>query len=356
MAEALIPWSRSSFTVSIGGQTVTDRIAPFLISLSVTDKAGSTSDVARILLDDAGGRFEIPAKGTPVSISLGTTARGVVEVFTGTVDTARSRGDRGGGMTLEINAKGMDTTSGAKEPQESHYDDKSLGDVMGEAAKSAGLKGAKVHASLASISRPYWSQDGESLIAFGRRVAGEVGATFKVVGDEVVMVPRNAGLSASGKPLSPITVARGVNLISWDVAPDSGRPVYSEFVARYFDDKEAKWIERKVSADTAEGGSNAARRQRIMQSRADEGESDGAAGAESKDADRDKGGGTLTIDGDPRVFAEAPVILSGLRPQVDGEYTAETVEHSLSRTTGFVTKIDVVRPKVGAGSSGGGSE
>ena len=51
-------------------------------------------------------------------------------------------------------------------------------------------------------------------------------------------------------------------------------------------------------------------------------------------------------------LAECPVVVSGVRPGVDGQYTAETVTDKVSRQQGYVTTIDIVRPE--ASSSGGG--
>lgn len=349
------PWSRTIFRVSFGGNDVSDRLRPFLISLEVQDKAGSVSDTARIVVDDTGGRFALPQKGDPVSIALGTLGRGVVPRFEGTVDTVRSRLDRGGGLTLEIAAKGLDTTSPAKQPNQKHADDKTLGDVAGEFGKSGGLPGGiEVHSSLASIRRPYWSMDDESVIAWGQRVAAEVGATFKVVGQKGVMVPRSSGLSASGKSLVAITVQRGANLISADIAPQIARPEYQRVRARWYDTAEARWKEKEVEVEGSGGssGGGSSARQSLRFTRPDEDEADRVAGAEGKDSEREKGGGRVDIDGEPMALAECPVVVSGVRPGVDGQYTAETVTDKVSRQQGYVTTIDIVRPE--ASSSGGG--
>ncbi|WP_181183896.1 transposase [Prosthecodimorpha hirschii] len=69
----------------------------------------------------------------------------------------------------------------------------------------------------------------------GRRVAREVGGLFKVIGSTGVIVPKGAGLSASGQALPPIAVTYGLNVISWDLAPDAGRPPFAEVTGRWTD-------------------------------------------------------------------------------------------------------------------------
>lgn len=343
----LIPFSRSLYRIVIGSVDVSSRVAPYLIQVQVVDKAGATSDTATITLDDTRGRFLLPPKGAPVRVYLGKEGRGLVLRFSGVVDSVRSTGDRGGGMRLEISCKSMDTTSGIKEPREKHVDDATLEEAAKKFVTGSGLSRIAIHPSLASKQRPYWAMDGESIIAWGRRVAGELGATFKVQGDVGILVPRSAGISASGKALTGITAQRGVNLISWDMTPDQARPEYQKVVARYYDKDQAKWVEREVEVPGGSGG----RTQRTRYDRADEDEADASGDAEGKNIERDKGGGRIDIDGDPLALAEASCALVGARQGVDGDYTIDSVTDTLERGRGYITSLDVVRPKAKGGTS-----
>lgn len=342
------PWTRSLFRVVVGGTDVSARIAPLLISLQCVDKAGATSDTARITLDDGGGRVVLPAVGADVVIWLGHEGRGIAQRFVGTVDTARSQGDRGGGRRLEIAAKGFDTTAAAKEPRRRHKDDATLPDAAGDFARAAGLDGVAVHADLAGLRRPYWAMDGESFIAWGRRIAAETGATFKIVGRRAVFVPRSAGVSASGKALATISATAGDNLISWDIAPARGRPDFATVRGRWYDVAAARW--RTTDVEVEGGGTAAAgRRDALKRAGADEDEAEGGATGEAKDAARDKGGGRVDIVGTPEAVAEATCIVSGARPGVDGAYTIETVTDSLDRSRGWIVGLDLVKPGATAG-------
>lgn len=57
-------------------------------------------------------------------------------VFSGTVETARSQGSRGGGRLVPVTAKGFNTCGPAKEAQAFHLDDATLADFLNEAAAS----------------------------------------------------------------------------------------------------------------------------------------------------------------------------------------------------------------------------
>lgn len=339
------PWTRSLFRLTVGGTDISARVAPILISLQCVDKAGATSDTARFTLDDTGGRVRLPTIGAPVTIHLGTTDAGVVERFRGFVDSARSQGDRGGGRRIEVSAKGMDTTSGAKEPRDRHKDDATLGDAAGDFARASGLDGVAVHPSLASLKRPYWAMDGESFIAWGRRTAAEMGATFKIIGRRGIFVPRGTGLAASGAALATVTARAGDNLISWDLAPLSGRPDFATVRGRWYDITAARWRTTDIEVD----GGGTGRRQAVKRSGADEAEAKGGASGEAKDTERDKGGGRAEIVGTPSAVAEATCIVSGARPGIDGAYTIDSVTDSLDRSRGWVSSLDLVKPGGTAG-------
>ena len=106
---------RAVFMVSVAGTNITATLSPVLISLSVSDKAGTHSDTASLEIDDTDGRIVLPQIGAPVVVALGWEGEGVRVVFTGTVDEVRSSGSRGSGRTLQIAAKGMDTTRKPKQ-------------------------------------------------------------------------------------------------------------------------------------------------------------------------------------------------------------------------------------------------
>ena len=85
-----------------------------VISIRVSDKAGSSSDTATVVLDDKEGQIVLPEAGARISIMLGFEGDGVGIVFDGIVDEVRSSGTRGGGMTVSVSAKGFDSKGKAK--------------------------------------------------------------------------------------------------------------------------------------------------------------------------------------------------------------------------------------------------
>jgi len=87
----------------------------------------------------------------------------------------------------------------------------------------------------------------------------------------------------------------------------------------------------------------------------DEAQAKQKAGAEGKRSDREKGGGSVSILGDPNAEPEALCNISGIRPGIDGSYRIAAVTHNLSKGGGFTTELDLKQPQNGAGVDKRGS-
>jgi len=184
--------------------------------------------------------------------------------------------------------------------------------------------------------------------------AGKKLSTKDSEAKRAVMTPRSAGQSASGKPLPKITAEYGVNLISWSMSPTISRPAFKKFERRFYDPVEAKWKREEFEAREVGTGIEAVSSDRFAAADKD----DAKRGAESseKEADRDKGGGSVSIDGEPLAQAEAECELVGARPGIDGTYRIESVTHKYTRGGGYTTDLDLKQPKGEAGKDSRKSE
>lgn len=335
---------RTTCVIRVDGEDVSSAIMPRLLSLSITDKAGSSSDTVSIALDDTDGSIALPREGAKIEVDLGYQGSGGSVVFRGVVDEVRSSGSRSG-RTLSVSGKGFDTQGKPKQPQRKHWDGAPLSTVFSDAAKGGGVPNVRVDESLGGLSRPYWAMQGESFIHFGERIAREVGGTFKVSGDTAILVKRGAGTSATGKALSVVRAVYGDNLLSWDIAPVLGRPRYSKAKARWYDKKTATW--KTAEVDIKDNTATAEFSERFTS--ADEGEADSQSGSRKTESERGRGGGSITINGTAAAQPEGSVALSGARPGIDGTYRIDAVNQDFSRSSGWVTRIDLKEPQDEAG-------
>lgn len=329
--------------INIGGQNVTTFVMPYLIQLTVTDKAGGTTDTCELELDDKDGQLFLPKTGDDVSVLLGN-AGGVSQVFVGVVDEIRSTGSTDG-MKLHVSAKSADTKGKAKEPKQKHWDKKKLSEVMTEAGQAAGINEVQVAPALASIERDYWAMQNESFFHFGSRLAREVGGTFKVAGKKAIIAEKNGGASASGAALPSFTALRPGNLISWDISPSLGRTKYKETKVRHYDTKTASWKEE--TEQTAIEDAEATFVDRHVA--ADQDEAKNRAKNHKKQSEREAGGGSISVNGTTVPQPEGNCILSGARPGIDGTYRIETVTQDFSAGSGWITRLELKQPQDAAG-------
>jgi phage protein D len=330
-----------SWQVLIDGQDMTAVMTPFLQDITVTDKDGAVSDTCQLTFDDTGAQIRLPSTGSLVAVFL----QGIA-VFLGKVDSVRSRGSRGGGRELTVGAKGFDATGKPKEPQSFHMDDSALPDFLGRAAKNAGLAGVKVGGALAGIRRAYWAADGESFVHLGQRLAREFYATFKIRGDTAVFMPRGEDFGLSG-----VAGIVGDNVITWDIAPVTGRPVFAKGTVTWFDRKTATYKDKSVTFEASPGVSTDATN-RTRSAAADEDQADAVGDGRKRQSKREAGEGSVELDLEPYAQAESLFTLAGARPGVDGVYRIVSVTHKASRSSGSTTSLELKQPDGGAGEDG----
>jgi uncharacterized protein len=337
-----MPW-KVSWRVSVDGADMSDRMNPFLISIEVTDRDGTASDTAALTFDDSDGQCILPRPGARVAIDLQA-----VNVFAGIVDETRSRGDRGGGRTLAVSCKGFDGRGKAKESLIFHKDDTTLGDFLGEAAQRAGLAGITVDPAFARARRNHWSADGETFLHLGRRLAEEFGATFKVRGDRAVLAKRGTGATPGGQVLPTVRAQWGGNLMSWDIAPFTGRRRFGKARVRYFDRKAATWKDVDVEIDRA----GAPATNVVRYPKAEKAQAEAVGDARRRESEREGGEGSVKIDLDPSARAEGACLVAGARPGVDGLYRIVGVTHRAARSGGAETSLELKQPHGEAGKDG----
>ncbi|WP_099867839.1 phage late control D family protein [Pararhizobium haloflavum] len=335
---------KAVFSVLIDGSDISTRLAPVVTSISVSDKAGMSSDTASIDVDDREGRIVLPRPGASITIMLGFTETGMGVVFRGKVDEVRSRGDRGGGRSITVSAKGVDTQGKAKEPQQKHWDEKSLQDILSEAGRLAGIDDVRVDQSFASIIRKYERMDDESFLSFGERIAAEIGGTFKISDGRAVLAKRNGGTTPGGSPLPTVSAVYGQNLHSWDIAPFLSRPRYKQTRTRYYDREAATW--KEVLTETVIEDAEAIASSRFTA--ADEDEAKQKTESQKADAERGSGAGTVVIEGNIGAQPEGLCVVGGTRAGIDGTYRIDGVQHAYSRG-GFITTLSLKQPQGTAG-------
>jgi phage protein D len=321
---------QSVFRIRVGGLDVTERFNPVLEHLLVRLTCGSPShDQAHITLNDKDGQIAMPSIGGECEIDLGHRSGGIGHVFTGFIDEVQHKGSRHLGRTLVINAKSFNSLGKVKEQQEHHKDDSPLSGFMSQAAGKAGVSFQGL-GSIGGINREYWAATSESFLHLGWRIAREVGANFKVIGNNAYMWPINTPLFGGD-----VSATWGVNLIDWQITVAQARDVFGKTRARHYDMKQMKWLEQFGTGGSIGGGATHTHRT----TRGDEGEASNQADGNGEASNREGSSGSVLIIGNPVAQPEGICTVSGIKPGVDGGYRIDTVEHLLDRHEGYHTHL-----------------
>lgn len=320
--------TKAIFSVKADGVDFTAAAADGLISLTVTDAAGEESDTVSIEVADPHGNIEPPRKGAKISVAMGWEHTGLVQMGVFTADTPKLKGWP---QTVSITGRAADQRDSLKQHRVQGWDEKTVGEIAEEIAGRNGLTPA-IADELASKLVPFIAQAEESDQHFMRRLAERYGGISTFKEGHLVVVKRGSGKSAGGKAVPPVIVNGTDRVLAYSCSlPD--RPAFKNVVATWADRTNARRPEVTVSA----GGTGPDFT--IREPFASEAEAQEAAQAKSDALKRGEGSLALTLVGDPWIRAEAPLIVSGIRSGVDGDWSISRVPHTI-KGNGFTTQID----------------
>jgi phage protein D len=333
--------------VTVDGQPVAGAFYERLVSLTVTDKEGVSSDTFSAELNDGPPDFLcLPRTGALVDIRLGYRETGVSSVGKFIVDKVSGKCLP---YSLSISGKSADLRSGKlKENQERHWDNKKVKDIVAELAGEAGLS-ASVDSEVGEHEYEWIAQQDEAPIEFLERLARRHNSLFSIKNGKLIFAKKGSGTSASGAFTGSVVVTPNRIIQGTCRFEAKDRTKYKKVVAYYQDREKAERVEAEADA---EGDSVF----RMTEPFADAAEADKAAQAKAKDLERGKGSASVTVVGDTSIIAGAPLLFQGVRPGLDGvPYIIDSVEHSYSKDGGFTTKISAkLYDGKSAGKGGGG--
>ncbi len=384
-----------------GGEDVTSKLHPYLISVQVIDSIEGDADQCNIELDDRNAELQLPPDHVTLQVAMGWAGSGptipnrgrssaaggffsemtepyvrtfatgempwggpgMSVVFSGNVSEVESGfGRRGGGRRVWI--QGTSSYTGGKAKEVKHVntgagkpDDSATGGEqiplmthMQELFKGTGLT-VKLSPAMMKIKRPAWGAH-QSPMDFAKEFAQANGGIFKIANGVATLVGKGEGVNADGVIMPTVEAVWGVNLIGWRIKPYTGRPQYGGAQARFFDFNDAAWQKAviEIGGQTPFGGADAILRQAASvagKAEADQSNKGGFAESEGR-----RGTGWVLINGEPEVKTNGFVTIKNARPGVDGTYMITEVEHNYTRGVGYTTRMNVQNPQPTAGGYG----
>lgn len=311
--------------VYLDGKEVWNKWGPVVSSVSVTDESGNNADSCEFVFDNR-SEFAAPPIGAEIRVWMGYKESDLAYRGRYRITEWQLSGPR---RVLSITAAAADLTSKIRAPRTRSWHDKTIKEIVEAIAGDHKLE-ALIDKTVGARKIEHIDQQTESDVSFLTRLASRNGAMFKLADGKLLFAAKGSRLAPDGLPkevvrLVPQQVSR------WD-ARCSKRGDYKSVSAEYMDHKAGK---RKSAI--AGSGEPRFRDRRLYGSQAE-----AQAAADAKLGDLTRGQMTVDLDmpGDPRLFAEALVQLDGFHGDVDGEYLAKSVTHSLSGR-GYVTTLSL---------------
>jgi hypothetical protein len=320
------------FRILADSADITAAIRARLVSLSVTDEAGTDSDSAEITLDDRDGVIALPRTGAQLEIGMGYKESGVLTMGRYVVDEISLSSNP---QTLRIRSRAADLRQGLKRPRTRPWEDVSVSDIVSTIAAEHGYE-PKVAQALASEQIKHLDQLDESDLHFLTRLARERGAIAKPAGGMLLFVPPGEAKSASGKNLPAITLDRN-EFTRWSVTI-AERGKYLSVIARWHDPDTAT----EHSVTVGEGDPTYT----IRRLYPDEATATSAARAQLDAFTRGVATLRATGPGNPTFVGESPLTISGVRSGVDGSWSVTRVTHRIDKG-GYTCDIEAEIPKGG---------
>lgn len=315
--------------ISVDGKPVSGLFMSRLVSCTVTDNEGVSSDSVAIVLNDS-PPATIPRKGASISVRMGHRETGVADMGAFVAEEIEVSMLP---YTMSITGKAAEMRGKAKEHREKHWDNKTIKDIVSELAGELGLSPV-VGQTVGAFKYAWQAMQSESPIHFLERLAERHDAVFTVKNGRLVFTERGTGTSASGAALTPILVTPLI------VSPGSARVMitdrtsYSAVKASYVDRKKARKVDVEELCDPAGQAIY-----RCPEQCADEAEARAVAKAKGKALKRAQMAFSCVIRGDPAARAGAPLTFALNRPGVDGlPFIIGCAAHTFTKE-GYTTQL-----------------
>ena len=341
------------YFVSVEGASIMGAIVDRLISLTVTDKAGLTSDTFDMVLDDDGDLIDPPRKGATVKIWIGYRPSGAAlfQSSAGLTYMGEYKVDEVSVFImprrLQITGKAADMREKLKSPKTREFSDKqTMKKALGKIAAEHKLD-LKISDDLGKIELPDFVQSEESDLHLASRLAGQYGAIVKYADGKMVVTKRGSGETASGKTMPTIIVTLA-DMKAGGRGRLKDRERYGSVSGTWHNQPKAKreTVKEKGASDGPD--------YELRQTWQTEAEARAACKAKLAELQRREADISFTMMGNPAVAAECKVVLVGVSRKLDGDWNVTQARHILRGTApGYETQVEASTPGSEAGKGDG---
>jgi len=331
---------RPVFKIVANGSDITALINDRMLLIRTTDKPGASSDDFELRIDDRDGAVTLPKRGAKMDVYLGYESQRLTLMGNYTVDEIELSGPPD---TLVIRSKSGDTRSDAKTTRSGSWEGASLASIV---ADIAGRNGWKPECTVRTpVERA--DQLTESDLNFITRLARQFDCTAKVANNKLIVLPRQGGVSASGKAV-PILVIKRSDVSRWQFR--LGDDNVKRAVKAAYADKNGDLVTVQLDNDKMTEGLPPIHTDRHIH--ANKSAAEAAAKARLAGFNRSTAAVRLEMPGRTDLFAEREINAQGFKNGLDGNYLIDSVEQVFTKA-GWSTTVECNGGKKGKASAKG---
>ncbi len=330
------------YRVEKGGVDITSRFNDRTTEIKVELAAGNgETDKCMIKLDDRDWKIARPVPGDYLEIYLGYTEVGVSYMGSFEVDDVTFLGPP---RSIQLTGLSTGMKSIMKAPAIKEFDNKTVGDILGSMAGSAGL-GFSISSEMAAKTLPFKNQVVSNLHMI-HELERLFGAVAKISDRKLIFVKRDGTTSASGISM-PTLVLHPEHFGTWQVRYNT-RSEYGNVKAAYRDKEDLmrKWVGNSASAG---GQSNQGMEYMLGTLFNSKEEAEAAAQSKMESFRRSEVMATFQLaKGDPWVKDMQTLLVTGMRDGINGSYVIDKATHTYVKRSGIISSFDCKAPGSGA--------
>lgn len=336
------------FTLWYLKKDITSDITPYVTRVTYTDNIKNESDTIEVELDDTDGRWLdkwYPGKGDTLTLKMGYQGEKLLACGTFSIDEIEVNSPP---STVSIRGVATSVNNALRTKSSRGFENTTLAAIAGRIAKKHKLT---LVGSIETIKIDRITQYAETDVAFLRRLASEYGYAVKIVSDKLIF--SHLATLRSQEPVKQLTPQ--------DVARFSLRDTINR-VYKSASVKHQKSDDKKLIVYEADGGTSDSDKQLKkgkvtsadtlkVNSRVSDPDS-ARIKADSALASHNEyqQSGSLSLMGASQLTAGNKIDLTGFG-QLSGPWLITTARHSLDRSGGYVTELDIARGPVTQGKA-----
>ncbi|ECI4008073.1 phage protein D [Salmonella enterica subsp. salamae] len=346
-----LPVPEPVFVLRYNLKDITHDITAYATSITFTDKLSGESDELEVELEDSEQRWRdawYPGMGDTLALQLGFQGKPLTDCGGFSIDEIELSGPPD---SVSIRGRSAPVTRAMRTKSNRGFENTTLAAIAGRIARKHKLK---LEGQIEPLTLERITQYGESDLAFLKRLANDYGYMVKVT-------PQKLIFSHLGK-LRDAPVVRTITpqeVSRWTLR-DTLHEVYKGVKNKHQNSQTRTLVTFNADNTTTTRTEKKTRSSGMSTSSdiintSDRVQNDEEARAKGKaKLDRKneyKHAGTLSLEGDLSLRAGASVMLSGFGKS-DGKWLIISARHSLARSSGLTTDIDIARGlkhKAGAG-------